>query len=107
MSTRYVLLAAVAALAIPAMRGTAQEIGQPDRGRELAQRICAQCHAVLKNQAPSPNERAPRFQTIASVPGMTAIALSATLNSSHRSMPNVMLEPDEQAHIIAYILSLK
>jgi len=38
---------------------------------------------------------------------MTAIALSAGLNTSHRSMPNIMLERDEQADIIAYILSLK
>jgi hypothetical protein len=40
-------------------------------------------------------------------PIMTAIALSAALNTSHRSMPNIMLEADEQANIIAYILSLK
>jgi hypothetical protein len=38
---------------------------------------------------------------------MTSIALSATLNTSHRAMPNIMLEADEQADIIAYILSLK
>jgi hypothetical protein len=38
---------------------------------------------------------------------MTAMALSAALNSSHRRMPNVMLEPDEQNDVIAYILSLK
>jgi hypothetical protein len=38
---------------------------------------------------------------------MTATALSAALNTSHRSMPNILLEPDDQAHIIAYILSLK
>jgi hypothetical protein len=50
---------------------------------------------------------APRFQAIASIPGMTAIALSAALNTSHHSMPNIMLAPDEQADIIAYILSRK
>jgi hypothetical protein len=38
---------------------------------------------------------------------MTAMALSAALNTSHHSMPNVLLTGDEQAHIIAYILSLK
>jgi cytochrome c len=50
---------------------------------------------------------APRFQAIASIPGMTDIALSAALNTSHHSMPNIMLAPDEQADIIAYILSRK
>jgi hypothetical protein len=38
---------------------------------------------------------------------MTAIALSAALNTSHHSMPNIMLVVGEQADIIAYILSLK
>ena len=44
---------------------------------------------------------------IASIPGMTAIALSATLNTSHRTMPNIVLAAEEQADLIAYILSLK
>jgi mono/diheme cytochrome c family protein len=95
------------ALALATAQGQAQEIGQPGRGLALAQRLCAQCHAVQKGQARSPNGDAPRFQVIAAVPGMTSIALSAALGSSHRSMPNIMLEADERADIIAYILSLK
>ena len=42
-----------------------------------------------------------------STPGMNAMALSAALNTSHRSMPNFVLAPDEQSDIAAYILSLK
>jgi hypothetical protein len=38
---------------------------------------------------------------------MSSIALSAALNTSHQSMPNIMLEPEDRANIIAYILSLK
>jgi hypothetical protein len=38
---------------------------------------------------------------------MTALALRATLNTSHRSMPNILLPRDEQDNLIAYILSLK
>ena len=38
---------------------------------------------------------------------MTALALTAALNTSHRSMPNILLPPEEQANLIAYILSLK
>jgi mono/diheme cytochrome c family protein len=95
------------ALTLATGHGEAQNIGHPGQGLALAQRLCAQCHAVQKEQAQSPNGNAPRFQVIASVPGMTTTALSAALNTSHRSMPNIMLEPDERAHIIAYILSLK
>jgi len=29
------------------------------------------------------------------------------LNTSHRAMPNILLEPDDQAHVISYILSLR
>src|SRR6516164_5557612 len=77
------------------------------RGFVLAQRLCAECHAIQKQYSRSPNANAPHFQAVASIPGMTATALSAALNTSHRAMPNIMLPADEQADIIAYILSLK
>jgi hypothetical protein len=107
MRAKQLMLAAVIALATPSGHGAGQEIGQSSRGLALAQRLCAECHAVQKEYSRSPNANAPRFQTIADIPGMTATALLATLNTSHRSMPNIMLATDEQADIIAYILSLK
>jgi mono/diheme cytochrome c family protein len=107
MRAKCLILAAVIALAMPAGHGAGQEIGQSSRGLALAQRLCAECHAVQKAYSPSPNAIAPRFQTIAAIPGMTATALSAALNTSHRAMPNIMLAADQQADIIAYILSLK
>jgi mono/diheme cytochrome c family protein len=108
MGGKHMLLtAAIASAAVPTVPGQAQETGQPGRGLELARQLCAQCHAVEKQQARSPNVNAPRFQVIASVPGMTAIALAAALNTSHRTMPNIMLAADERADIIAYILTLK
>jgi len=107
MRAKHLMLAAVIALAMPAGRGAGQEVGQSSRGLALAQRLCAECYAVQKVYSRSPNANAPRFQAIASIPGMTATALSAALNTSHRTMPNIMLAADEQADIIAYILSLK
>jgi cytochrome c len=106
MRLKHVMPAAVIALPIPTGPGEAQEIGQPGRGFVLAQRLCAECHAVQKEYSQS-HANAPRFQAIASIPGMTAIALSAAFNTSHRAMPNIMLAADEQADMIAYILSLK
>jgi mono/diheme cytochrome c family protein len=108
MSEERVLLAAMAiALAVTVADGAAQQIGQPNRGLEVAQRLCAECHAIQTSQQRSPNPAAPPFRIIATTPGMTAIALNAALNTPHRSMPNVMLQPDERADLIAYILSLK
>lgn len=85
----------------------AQESGQAEKGLALAQQVCAECHAIGKRQARSPNPAAPRFETIANVPGMTAIALNVALQTSHRAMPNLMLDSDELSDITAYILSLK
>jgi mono/diheme cytochrome c family protein len=107
MSAKRLLLAALIAASIPAGRGKAQEIGRAGHGRALAERLCAQCHAVKKQQEVSPNQDAPPFGEIASAPGMTSIALSAAMQTSHASMPNIMLEAEERADIIAYIISLK
>jgi mono/diheme cytochrome c family protein len=106
LGNRFLLAVAVASAMLIAC-GNAQEIGQPSRGLASARHLCAECHAVEKEQARSPNDNAPPFQAIASVPGMTAIALSAALNTPHRAMPNIMLAADERADIVAYILSLK
>ena len=96
MRAKPLMLAVVIALAMPAGHGAGQEIGQSSRGLALAQRLCAECHAVQKEYSQSLNANAPRFQAIASIPGMTATALSAALNTSHRAMPNIMLAADER-----------
>jgi cytochrome c len=85
----------------------AQPMDQAKQGLVLAQQICAQCHAVEAGSLNSPNPAAPRFEDIANIPGMTATAISATLHTSHRTMPNVMLDSDQTGAIIAYLLSLK
>jgi len=77
MRAKHLMLAAVIVLAMPAGHGAGQEIGQASRGLALAQRLCAECHAVQKEYSQSPNANAPRFQAIASIPGMTATALLA------------------------------
>ena len=116
MSAKRMLLAALIAVPMPAALiavlmsagfATAQEIGQAGQGLALAERLCAQCHAVKKQQVASPNQDAPPFGEIASTPGMTSIALSAALQTSHASMPNIVLAAEERADIIAYIISLK
>lgn len=38
---------------------------------------------------------------------MSAMALNVALLTPHHAMPNIMLDPQERADIIAYILSLK
>jgi mono/diheme cytochrome c family protein len=76
-------------------------------GLSVARQLCSECHAVEATQPRSPNPASPRFETIANVPGMTGMALSAALQSPHRSMPNVMLDSDQLTSIVAYVLSLR
>ena len=104
---RIVALAAYTALALSAGPVQAQDISDLMKGAEIAQQICAQCHAVQGGQGQSPNPQAPTFERVAKTPGMTSIALTAILRTSHRNMPNIILPEDDQRHVIAYILTLK
>jgi hypothetical protein len=38
---------------------------------------------------------------------MTATALQVALQSPHKTMPNLMLKPDELRNLIAFFLTLK
>ena len=91
--------------AIIVVPASAQE-GDALAGRTVAQNTCAACHAIRKGQQ-SPNASAPAFDKISSVPGMTAIALQASLQTSHRSMPNLILSTEDRRNVVAYILSLQ
>ena len=73
----------------------------------IAQARCATCHLLGKEIGRSANESAPSFARIADIPGMTATALRAALNTSHHTMTNLVVEGDEVDSIIAYIQSLK
>jgi cytochrome c len=97
----------VAAAVLWAAPAQAQEVGNAGNGLALARRLCADCHAIQPRQAHSPNPFAPHFQYIASIDGMTAIALTVALQRSHRTMPNLILSDKETRDIVRYILSLR
>ena len=84
-----------------------QQTAAPQRGLAFAREACSACHAVERGQRTSPNPQAPPFDAIASTRGMTAMALYAFLQTTHPTMPNLILEADETANVAAYILSLK
>jgi mono/diheme cytochrome c family protein len=85
----------------------AQEAGDARSGQALARGVCAACHAVAKGQTSSPDPNAPSFEQLAHVPGMTTLALTVALQTSHATMPNLMLSPDELRDVTAYITSLR
>ncbi len=101
------LIALMAVLACAMGPVQAQSVGDPMKGAAVARQVCAECHAVERGQRQSPNAQAPAFEAIAKMPGMTSIALTAALRTSHRVMPNIVLNDDELRNVVAYFLSLK
>ncbi|MBI4723517.1 MAG: cytochrome C [Rhodomicrobium sp.] len=87
--------------------GARAQEGSIEAGRDYAQAICAQCHAIRKGEAWSPNLEAPPFSKIANTPGMTGAALALILRTPHREMPDLIIPAKEKADVVAYILSLK
>ena len=85
-----------------------QEIGSVQGGRILAEEVCAACH-VVGSEARSGRTvtRAPDFISVANMPAMNAVSLSAFLITPHPTMPNLMLSQEEAADIVAYIMSLR
>ena len=108
---KFIIAAAGLATAAMAVAGAtsshAQNIGDAAKGRAFAQQICSECHNIEKGQRPSPNGLAPNFETIAKTPGLTAIALTAALRTSHRTMPNIIIPDDDLRNVAAYVLSLQ
>lgn len=92
---------------VPAGAMGQEEIGNVTAGHEFARGVCAQCHAVERGEAYSPDERATPFIQVAITPGLTPMALFAWLQTSHSSMPPLLLEEDEMRDVTAYILSLQ
>jgi mono/diheme cytochrome c family protein len=95
--------------AIASTTASAQEgIGDPVAGFSVAAELCSFCHAILPEEPESPLPQATRFQTIADTPGMTERALVVWLTTSHpfRTMPHLILEPEDLRNVVAYIHSL-
>ena len=85
----------------------AQSVGNADKGRAFAEKRCAECHAILRDDEASPLSAATPFTVIARIPGMTETALSVFFRTPHAMMPNLVLEGEEMDDVIAYITSLR
>lgn len=76
-------------------------------GQQLAERLCARCHAVgTSGQSPHPS--APPFRTFASQwpVGSIAEALAEGISVGHPDMPPFELRPAEIDALIAYLETL-
>ena len=76
-------------------------------GLSYARAACASCHAVEAGAVESPNPAAPSFQALANRSDMARPALAALLRSPHRTMPNLIVEPERVDDLAAYLAALK
>lgn len=86
----------------------ASPAGAPPNGQQIAQQVCSECHAVDGDEAKhSPNPKAPRFLDVAAMPSTTQLSLKVFLRTSHKDMPNLMLDEQEIDAVSNYILALR
>jgi cytochrome c len=75
-------------------------------GHRFAEAWCKPCHAIEPHMA-GMSDQAPSFAAIANRSGTTALLLKVFLKTSHQSMPNLVIAPDQAEALANYILSLK
>ena len=86
--------------------GAAQPSDSASAGHRLAEAWCKDCHAIDATAAGT-TRGPPDFIAIANRPSTTALSLKVFLQTSHRSMPNLIIAPDQADDLVSYILSLK
>jgi mono/diheme cytochrome c family protein len=77
-----------------------------DRGHRLADAWCKECHAIEVTAARGATA-AMAFAEIANQPSTTALSVKVFLRTSHRTMPNLVILPEQAEDLVSYILSLK
>jgi cytochrome c len=108
----HVFLAATLALAalffirLHTASGVTPSSDSVSAGHRLAGAWCKDCHSIEALTAGA-KSGPPDFTAIANQPSSTALSLKVFLQTSHRSMPNLVMTPSEADDLINYILSLK
>ena len=102
---RSAKLAVVVGIAFGASAMAPEGAGNPKAGYNYAKKVCAGCHGISLEA--SPLAEATPFREVANRPSITGTALAVWLETSHPTMPNIVIEQDDKLNVIAYILSLK
>jgi mono/diheme cytochrome c family protein len=77
------------------------------QGKAIAERWCAGCHVVEREQKSPATDQAPPFASIARMPEFGANKLAILLLAPHPNMPKLALSRAEVANLADYILTLK
>lgn len=77
------------------------------RGKDLAQRLCVNCHLVSTDSNGTASDRVPSFYEIANRPKQTAQGIRQAILKPHYNMPEIALTTNEINDIIAYLDELR
>lgn len=78
-----------------------------ERGRAMAQRLCAHCHLGEGQGEKQGAQSIPGFRAVARRPGQTEEGVVQWLRSRPKMMPDHHLSIEEAYDLAAFILSLK
>lgn len=107
MTIRKIALA-VAALVLtlgPAVAADPPRAPSPERGKAIADRLCANCH--LTGSGGTAQAGLPSFAAIASRAGQSALRIRNALIKPHGEMPDLQLTNEEIADIITWLDTLR
>jgi mono/diheme cytochrome c family protein len=105
--TKCVIATAIVVVSIGFVTSASAQSADPSLGRHLAETVCSACHQTdTASPTPGPNPAAPSFVDLSHMPSMSELAIKVFLRSSHPSMPNIILSPEEIDSVTAYIRSL-
>jgi cytochrome c553 len=91
---------------VPVPTRAEQASGQVEKGRLLAERMCAICHLNPDQGEKAGPGTVPGFVAVAKRPGQSIDRLIAWLRSVPAMMPNHHLSQDEMEALAFFILSL-
>ncbi|GAA6212074.1 cytochrome c [Hyphomicrobiales bacterium 4NK60-0047b] len=94
----------ILALCIASSAATA---GSIEKGKNLAETLCAKCHSIEK-KGPSTNKEAPPFRTFSKKWPLENLeeALAEGIVVGHDAMPEFKFNPDQITNFIAFLSSL-
>jgi mono/diheme cytochrome c family protein len=102
------IFVALSWLLLPAagMAGPVTSKPDPAHGKDLAERLCSNCHLVGSGQQHA-NVDIPSFHEIANKEGQTEGAIMGHIILPKHPMPEIPLTKSELADLSAYIMTLR
>ena len=104
---RLMVAALACALVLKAAAVPAVAMGEVEKGRELAEALCAGCHLNEGQGEKQGPMGSPGFGAVANRHGQTQEGIVVWLNSAPPMMPDHKLTQDEMFALAAYIMSLR